>query len=87
MALNLKDPETHRLARELAEATGKSMSEAVTEAIRLRLEQLRRERAEEDERWCDELLAIAKDIAAEMREPWRSTSIDELFYDENGLPR
>ena len=34
MALNIKSDEAHRLARELAEATGSSMTEAVTEALR-----------------------------------------------------
>ena len=37
MALNLKNPETHRLAQELAEATGTTLTDAVTEALRQRL--------------------------------------------------
>lgn len=86
MALNLKDPEAHRLARELAEATGKSMTEAVTEAIRLRLAQLR-EATAEDEAWLQDLQALAADIAAELPEPYRSADIDTLLYDERGLPR
>ena len=31
MALNIKNPEAHRLAHELAEATGGSLTEAVTD--------------------------------------------------------
>jgi antitoxin VapB len=34
MTLNIKSQEAHRLARELAEARGGSMTEAVTEALR-----------------------------------------------------
>lgn len=44
MALSLKDPETDRLAREVAALTGESLTEAVRQALaeRLRREQLRR---------------------------------------------
>jgi antitoxin VapB len=34
MALSIKNPETERLARELARVTGESLTEAVTEALR-----------------------------------------------------
>ena len=44
MALNIKSPATDRLARELAGLTGESITEAVTRALELRLEQERRER-------------------------------------------
>ena len=44
MALNIKSAETDRLARELAGLTGESITEAVTRALELRLEQERRER-------------------------------------------
>jgi len=33
------------------------------------------------------LLAIAKDCAARMKEPWKSMDIDEFLYDEKGLPK
>jgi antitoxin VapB len=36
MSLNVKNPEAHELARELAELTGESMSSAVTIAVRER---------------------------------------------------
>jgi hypothetical protein len=37
MSLNIKNPEAHELAAELARLTGESMTKAVTEAIRERL--------------------------------------------------
>lgn len=37
MALSIKNPETERLARELANVTGESLTEAVTQALRDRL--------------------------------------------------
>ncbi len=44
MALNIKSAETDRLARELAALTGESITDAVTRALEMRLEQERRER-------------------------------------------
>lgn len=38
MAINIKDPETDRLARAVAAATGVSLTEAIREALRDRLE-------------------------------------------------
>jgi antitoxin VapB len=40
MALNIKDPETERLAREVAELTGESKTAAVRTALRERKERL-----------------------------------------------
>jgi len=42
MSLNIKNEETHRMARELARLTGESMAAAVNEAVRERLERVRR---------------------------------------------
>ena len=41
MALNIKNPEAHKLAEELARRTGENMTEAVTQALRERLERVR----------------------------------------------
>lgn len=46
MALSLKDPETDRLAREVAEITGESLTEAVRTALAERLERERRKRGQ-----------------------------------------
>lgn len=43
MRLTIKNPETDRLARELATATGESITAAVTEAVRERLQLVRSE--------------------------------------------
>ncbi|PYU60464.1 MAG: protein transcription factor [Acidobacteria bacterium] len=44
MSLNIKDPEAHKLAQELARETGESMTSAVIQAIRERLEAVLRRR-------------------------------------------
>jgi antitoxin VapB len=84
MSLNIKNEEAHRLAQELARLTGESMTAAVTEAVRERLERVRRKRAAG---LADRLLAIGKDCAAHLKEPFRSVDHGELLYDERGLPR
>jgi len=43
MAMNIKDPETERLAAEVAELTGDTKTGAVREALRLRRDQLRKQ--------------------------------------------
>jgi len=40
MAISLKSPETERLARTLADATGESITEAITRALEERLQRL-----------------------------------------------
>jgi antitoxin VapB len=84
MGLNIKSEETHRLARELARLTGESMTAAVTEAVRERLDRVRSRQATG---LADRLLVIGKDCAARLKEPFRSADHGDLLYDERGLPR
>ncbi len=35
----------------------------------------------------ERLLAIARECAAHMKEPWKSIDHGELLYDERGLPQ
>ena len=83
MALSIKNPETDRLAHELARATGESVTTAVTNAIRLRLETLNARsngaRLIEDVRQIQQLVASLPD--RDHRSP------DEIIgYDNFGLP-
>jgi antitoxin VapB len=84
MALNIKSEEAHRLAQELAGLTGESVTAAVTEAVRERLERMRWERGREAR--LARVRAIAEDVASRLKEPWRSIDHGELLYDERGLP-
>ncbi len=47
MSLNIKNGETHQLARELAQLTGETMTGAITIALREKLDRERRERSVE----------------------------------------
>jgi len=83
MALNIRNPETERLAAELARTTGETKTEAVTKALRDRLDRVKRERS--GRRLADELQAIIDEFAA--LPVLDDRSADEIIgYDENGLP-
>jgi antitoxin VapB len=84
MSLNIKNPTTHRLAQELADMTGETLTGAVTEAVRERLERLRRDDAPS---LADRLLAIGHDCATRLPEPYRSVDHADLLYADDGLPR
>ena len=82
MHLNIKSDAAHEWAKRLAAVTGESMTTAVTEALRERLERLEREKSNKFER----LMAIAKECARHLNAAGPMMEIEDL-YDENGLPR
>lgn len=84
MSLNIKNKEAHRLAQELAELTGESMTQAVTEALRERLARVKRERGGD---LVERLMAIARETGPLFKEPWKSMDHGDLLYDERGLPK
>ena len=84
MALNIRNAETERLVAELARLSGRTKTEAVTEAVRDRLERLRRERSGRS--LADELDEIGRRCARLPVLDARSAD-DILGYDENGVPR
>jgi antitoxin VapB len=84
MSLNIKNKDAHRLAEELAKLTGESMTTAVTLALRERLDRVRYER---HGGLAERLLAIGRDCAAHLKEPFRSADHADLLYDDRGLPR
>lgn len=83
MALNIKNPEADALAHRLAEVTGESLTEAVTEALRARLEAVRRRTA------GPPLLAEVAQLQGFLRDlPDRDRRPPDalLGYDAHGLP-
>jgi antitoxin VapB len=84
MSLNIKNEATHRLIQELASLTGETMTGAVTEAVRERLERVRRERSDG---LAERLLAIGRNCAARLKEPYRSAEHGDLLYGEDGMPQ
>ncbi len=82
MSLNIKDPEAHRLAKAVANATGETMTRAVTTALKERLERLEKRKGKAS---FEELMAIADSCAALVKRPYPDHA--ELLYDEHGLPK
>jgi len=83
MALSIKNPETERLARELAELTGETITEAVTIALR---EQLRRCPPATRKRSLAEIVREIQERVAAVPVLDHRTPDEILGYDEFGLP-
>ncbi len=84
MALSIKDPETERLARNLAQLTGENITTATRRAIE---ERLRRVGGHSRK------AALLEDLA-DIRRRWSALPVlddrrpeDILGYDKHGLPR
>ena len=82
MSLNIKNEETCRLARELAELTGETITGAITVALRERLE---RERTIQER--LRKMRAISKRCAALLRDGPSAVEHGDFLYDERGLPK
>jgi antitoxin VapB len=83
MPLNIRNKQTEQLATALAKLTGETKTEAVTQALRERLERTRRTRTKH--RLSDEIEKIALRCAAlpilDARHP-----DDIIGYDQHGIP-
>jgi antitoxin VapB len=85
--LNIKDAETVRMARELADATGLPITQAIRRALERELNTLQ----ESKQARMEELLAIVR----EARHMWKpeydgeelSITYKDHLYDERGLPK
>jgi antitoxin VapB len=86
MAISLKDPETDRLAREVAALTGETLTEAVRKALAERLDRERRRHAPDRIGLAERLNALGKECAALPDFDTRSAD-DIIGYDEFGVPR
>lgn len=83
MALNIKDPQAYKLAKALQQQTGETLTHAVTEALRERLERVRRRG--KAEATAADLLAIGRRCARVRK--GQKVDHGTLLYDERGLPK
>jgi hypothetical protein len=79
MGINIKNPETERLIRELAEKTGKGQTEAVTDAVRTALAKL----GEEDR--AARIYKAITEIAEQTAPLLKDFDMDDAMYGPNGL--
>ena len=85
MSLNIKNKETCRLAGELAQLTGETMTGAITVALRERLEREMSERSTEAR--AQRLLAIGRRCATMLGDGPSAVEHGDFLYDERGLPK
>ena len=84
MALSIKNAETEQLARQVAQATGETITEAIQKALSERLERLHKQRQQRQTE------ARLEDIIQRLRAlpVLDKRSADEIIgYDEHGIPR
>jgi antitoxin VapB len=83
MGLNIKNEETHRRVKELAQLAGETMTEAVDRAVMERLERIRKKRNKA--RLVERMLEIGHECAKlpilDKRSP------EDMLYDRRGLPK
>ena len=84
MALNIKSDDAHRLARELAEVRGSSLTDAVTAALTESLRSVRAPGAGLDALLVE--VAQVQALVASLPDCDRRSPEDILGYDELGMP-
>ncbi len=84
MPLNIRNKQADELVASLAKLTGETKTEAVTQALRERLERVRRARTRRY--LADDLDEIALHCASLPLQDRRSAE-EIIGYDEHGLPR
>lgn len=87
MSLNIKNPQTHALARDLARLTGETITAAITTAVRERLERLHGSEVSTRRAKAERLRALAEDAALRWGTEMRTGDPTTALYDDAGLPR
>ena len=85
MALNIKNDEAHGLAVQVAGLTGESLTAAVVQALRERLQRL--ERDVDPANLAAQMRAIGRDCASRIPKPLRSVDHGDMLYGPDGLPK
>lgn len=86
MGLNIKNAETEQLIRELASRLDVSLTAAVTDAVRARLDDLERPQRDVDAE-ATRILDMWGELGDRLGRDYLSQDFDALLYDERGLPK
>ncbi|OJU40880.1 MAG: hypothetical protein BGN97_16925 [Microbacterium sp. 69-10] len=87
MSLNIKNERVHELVRQLAEQTGQSMTSAIEDAVRRRLDEVTGAREAEIARRRAAIDAAVESARLIPRTGKSTEEIMDEMYDEMGLPR
>jgi antitoxin VapB len=84
-ALNIKNDEAYQLVKELAEIEGESMTTVVIEAVREKLDRLRKPKINEERMryWLD----FGQRVRDSADPEWLTSDPTEELYDEYGVPK
>ncbi|MDZ4790268.1 MAG: type II toxin-antitoxin system VapB family antitoxin [Hyphomicrobiales bacterium] len=85
MGLNIKNEQAHRLATEVAELAGETLTDAVTNALRERLQRLESQNAMRKVQRAQTIMEAARKFREQLAEPLPGHG--EFLYDERGLPK
>jgi len=85
MGLNIKNPETCELAKELSTLTGESMTTAITKALQERLERLRHDDNARIAAKVEQIMRMVRESGPS--HGMTSQDVDRLLYDDRGLPK
>jgi antitoxin VapB len=83
MSLSIKNKKTHQLAKRLTAKTGETLTEAVTIALRERLQRLRVRKTRKAS--VEDMLVIGRRLRKHLKGPVVDHAV--LLYDEKGLPK
>jgi antitoxin VapB len=88
MGMNIKDPEVHAMARELAALRSTTVTDAVRQALRAELGRAGRGPEEQDIRLRKQRVQELLDRFGKLSWPAGVTSkeLQDALYDEHGLP-
>ncbi len=87
MSLNIKNPETCRLAEELAALTNENKTQAITIALRERLERETSQREERIEERRRAIREIVESLKPHLRPGPSAKEIRDSLYGEYGEPK
>ena len=82
--LNIKRHETVDLARRVAERTGETLTDAVTVALRERLDRLDRSGEAEAAERIARMQAVSARFRGRMKAPFKAADIAATLYDDEG---
>lgn len=82
--INVKNPDVHRLAHELARLTGETVTQAIASALAARLEAVRRQQAEARQGVAAQMLELVAEAHLPVLD---ARPMDGILYDANGLPK
>jgi antitoxin VapB len=86
MGLNIKNEETVRLVRELADELHVSLTAAITDAVEARLAEIRAG-PKDVEAEAQRILEMWGELGDRLGREYLSQDFDALLYDEQGLPK